>query len=76
MTLLLAIRLLLSRENKRRDNEAPTTDSYEEVYIDIVTKDGVHENVKVPKVSVHPELSLFLPTLGADVTTTGIPGFD
>lgn len=62
MALLLAIRFLLSRENKRRDNEAPTTDSYEEVYIDIVTKDGVHENVKVPKVSVYSKLSLYLQT--------------
>jgi len=48
MGLLLAIRHLLSSENKRRDNE-PIDDTYEDVYIERVGKDGEIEKVKVDK---------------------------
>lgn len=55
MGLLLAIRYLLSSENKRRDNE-PVDDTYDDVYIEKVGLDGVVEKVKVDKVchSVFP----------------------
>jgi len=58
MSLLLIIRWLLNRENKLRDKETPI-ESFEDVYIDVVTEDGAHEKVKVAKVSW--DLSIGLP---------------
>ncbi|KIY63934.1 MFS general substrate transporter [Cylindrobasidium torrendii FP15055 ss-10] len=49
MGLLLAIRYILVRENRRRDNEAPEKDAFEEVYIEHVGTDGKTEMVKVDK---------------------------
>jgi len=48
MALLLTIRYVLSSENKRRDNE-PIDDSYDDVYIEKVGKDGQAERIKVDK---------------------------
>ncbi len=50
MALLLGIRFLLNRENKRRENE-PSDDSFDDVYIERLTADGQREMVKVDKVS-------------------------
>lgn len=49
IALLLTIRFVLNRENKRRDNE-PSDDTYDDVYIERVTADGQREMVKVDKV--------------------------
>ena len=49
MSLLLAIRYILSSENKRRDNE-PIDDTYDDVYIEKLGKDGQTERIKVDKV--------------------------
>ncbi|KAG1775687.1 major facilitator superfamily domain-containing protein [Suillus placidus] len=46
--LLLTIRFMLSRENKKRDAE-PVNDKFEEVYIEQVTADGKRIEVKVDK---------------------------
>ncbi|ESK83753.1 membrane transporter [Moniliophthora roreri MCA 2997] len=46
--ILLLIRLLLSRENKRRDAE-PADDTYDDVWVERVNKDGKVEKVKVDK---------------------------
>ncbi|KAJ6627716.1 MFS general substrate transporter [Mycena sp. CBHHK59/15] len=46
--LLLSIRFYLSSENKRRDAE-PANDTYNEVYVQRLTADGVTEKVKVDK---------------------------
>jgi predicted MFS family arabinose efflux permease len=46
--LLLIIRFMLSRENKKRDAE-PVNDNFEEVYIEQVTADGKRIEVKVDK---------------------------
>lgn len=51
MALLLAIRYILEAENKRRDNEDPMDDAYEDVYIEKIGKDGEMIKVKVDKVS-------------------------
>jgi len=48
MGLLLAIRHVLSSENKRRDNE-PIDDTFDDVYIERMGKDGEMEKVKVDK---------------------------
>ncbi|KAK0448283.1 MFS general substrate transporter [Desarmillaria tabescens] len=48
MSLLLTIRFLLSRENKRRNSES-TDDTYGDVYIERPTSDGKKEMVKVDK---------------------------
>lgn len=48
MSLMYSIRLLLSRENKRRDNE-PHDDTYEDVYVEKVMEDGSRVEVKVLK---------------------------
>ena len=50
MSLLLTIRYVLSSENKRRDNE-PVDDTYDDVYIEKLGKDGQTERIKVDKVS-------------------------
>jgi hypothetical protein len=49
MSLLLTIRYHLSSENKRRDNE-PVDDTYDDVYIEKLGKDGQKERIKVDKV--------------------------
>lgn len=50
MALLLIIRYVLSTENKRRDQEQ-LIDSYDDVYIERMGKDGQVEKVKVDKVN-------------------------
>ena len=49
MSLLLIIRYFLSTENKRRDREQ-LDNSYDDVYIERIGKDGQVERVKVDKV--------------------------
>ena len=44
------IRALLARENKRRDAE-PVDETYDDVYIEVITPDGKRVEQKVPKVS-------------------------
>ena len=51
MTILLIIRFVLSTENKRRDREQ-LDDSYDDVYLEKVGKDGQAEKVKVDKVKI------------------------
>lgn len=48
--LLLLIRALLSRENKKRDAE-PVDDKYDDVYIEVVLPDGTRTERRVDKVS-------------------------
>lgn len=48
MALMLIIRHLLVVENKRRDEE-PRDDTYDEVYIESVTKEGERVKIKVDK---------------------------
>ena len=52
MVLLLAIRVLLARENKRRDAE-PRDDSYDDVHVVKMDEDGNRVSIKVSKVCVH-----------------------
>lgn len=47
--ILLAIRYLLGKENKRRDAE-PVDDAYDEVYIETTDPEGNKVEQKVPKV--------------------------
>jgi hypothetical protein len=49
MAILLIIRYVLSTENERRDNEQ-LVDSYDDIYIERIGKDGQVEQVKVDKV--------------------------
>ncbi|KAF7368535.1 MFS general substrate transporter [Mycena venus] len=51
MGVLLVIRWLLKAENSRRDAEPPRDDGYDDVYIEILAKDGsgAMEKVKVDK---------------------------
>jgi ACS family allantoate permease-like MFS transporter len=49
MVLLFSIRLLLARENKRRDAEPPD-DSYNDVYVARTDEEGNRVEVKVSKV--------------------------
>ncbi len=51
MVLLFIIRLLLARENKRRDAEPPD-DSYDDVYVMKIDDEGKRVEVKVSKVRV------------------------
>ena len=51
MVLLFAIRVLLERENKRRDAE-PRDDSFDDVLVVKVDKDGNRTEVQVSKVRV------------------------
>jgi MFS transporter, ACS family, allantoate permease len=46
--ILLAIRHLLKRENKRRDAE-PVDETYDDVYIEVTTAEGKRVEQKVPK---------------------------
>jgi hypothetical protein len=52
MILLFSIRVLLARENKRRDAEPPDN-TYDDVYIVKINDDGNREEVKISKVLVH-----------------------
>jgi MFS transporter, ACS family, allantoate permease len=52
MVLLLSIRVLLARENKRRDAE-PRDDSFDDVRVVRINEDGKHTEVKVSKVRAH-----------------------
>ena len=54
MVLLFSIRVLLARENKRRDAEPPD-DSYDNIYIARIGEKGDHVEVKVSKVGVCPQ---------------------
>jgi ACS family allantoate permease-like MFS transporter len=56
--LLLIIRFILARENKKRDAE-PVDEAFEEVYIEQVTADGKRIEVKVDK--VRPSMLLKMP---------------
>lgn len=51
MVLLFSIRVLLERENKRRDAE-PRDDSYDDVYVARIDEEGNRVEVKVSKVRV------------------------
>jgi hypothetical protein len=51
MVLLYSIRVLLARENKRRDTE-PRDDSYDDVYVARIDEKGNRVEVKVSKVRV------------------------
>jgi hypothetical protein len=53
MVLLFSIRVLLERENKRRDAE-PRDDSYDDVYVARFDEKGNRVEVKVSKVRVRP----------------------
>jgi ACS family allantoate permease-like MFS transporter len=55
--LLLIIRFMLSRENKKRDAEPVSDDNFEEVYIEQVTADGKRIEVKVDKVRLDSSLA-------------------
>ena len=46
---LLTIRVLLSRENRRRDSE-PADDAYDNVFLTKIDQDGNRVEVKVSKV--------------------------
>jgi len=51
MVLLYVIRVLLGRENRRRDME-PSDDTYDDVYVMKIDEDGNRVEVKVSKVRV------------------------
>ena len=51
MALLFFIRVLLARENKRRDAEPPDY-TFDDVYVVTIDKDGNRTEVKVPKVRI------------------------
>jgi ACS family allantoate permease-like MFS transporter len=53
MVLMFSIRVLLARENKRRDAEPPD-DSYDEVYVVRIDEEGNRVEVKVSKVGIRP----------------------
>ena len=49
MVLMFAIRVLLAHENKRRDAE-PRDDSFDNVHVVMIDKNGSRTEVKVSKV--------------------------
>jgi ACS family allantoate permease-like MFS transporter len=51
MVLLFAIRVLLARENKRRDVE-PLDETLDDVYVVTTDEAGNRSEVKVPKVCI------------------------
>jgi ACS family allantoate permease-like MFS transporter len=53
MVLLFSIRVLLARENKRRDAEPPDN-SYDDVYLARIDEEGNRVEVKVSKVGIRP----------------------
>ena len=48
MALLLSIRILLARENRRRDAE-PRDTTYDDVYVEVTLPDGTRVERKVEK---------------------------
>ena len=74
MSLLLTIRYVLSSENKRRDNE-PIDDTYDDVYIERIGKEGQTERIKVDKVRFWWRLNLMSGLLTPRFQS-GIPGPD
>jgi hypothetical protein len=75
MVLLFAIRVLLSRENERRDAEPPDN-SYDDVYVARIAEEGKRVEVKVSKVRVRSRRKA-LKKIAADVIVrTGVLGFD
>ena len=71
VALLLIIRYVLSTENKRRDQEK-LDDSYDDVYIEKMGKDGQVERLKVDKVN-HIMLTMRILAYSVNVCL-GIPG--
>jgi hypothetical protein len=71
MILLFSIRVLLARENKRRDAE-PRDDSYDDVHVVKIDENGKRVEVKVSKVRVRSYWEAWV-----DVNLrAGILGFD
>jgi len=59
MALLFSIRVLLARENKRRDAEPPDH-TFDDFYIVTTDEDGNRTEVKVPKVRIcSPLINLY-----------------
>ena len=52
LVLLFSIRVLLARENKRRDAEPPDN-SFDDIHVVRINEDGKRTEVKVSKVRVH-----------------------
>ena len=73
MTLLLVIRCVLSTENKRRDQEQ-LDDSYDDVYIERMGKDGQVERVKVDKVNPLMFMIVMRILAYSVIVYLGIPG--
>jgi len=74
MVLLFSIRVLLARENKRRDAEPPDH-SFDDVYVAKIDAEGNRTEVKVSKVGIRPHWESM--HLEADVLIqTGVLGFD
>ena len=71
MILLFSIRVLLARENKRRDAE-PRDDSYDDVHVVKIDENGKRVEVKVSKVRV---LSYWEAWVDVNLRA-GILGFD
>ena len=71
MVSLFSIRVLLARENKRRDAE-PRDDSYDDVYVPRVDEEGNRVEVKVSKVRVRSYWGAHMVL----ILRTGILGFD
>lgn len=51
MALLMVLRYIMYRENKRRDSETRDT-TYDEVYIEHINSDGTIDKIRVDKVRV------------------------
>jgi hypothetical protein len=75
MALLFSIRVLLARENKRRDTE-PRDDSYDDVYVARIDEKGNRVEVKVSKVRVRSHWALTLRAHVILILRTGILGFN
>ena len=59
MILLFSIRVLLARENKRRDSE-PREDSFEDVHVMKIDGDGNSTEFKVSKVCVSSQRETYI----------------
>ena len=76
MVLLYSIRVLLARENKRRDAE-PRDDSYDDVYVARIDERGNRVEVKVSKVCVRFKLGALMPRAHMIlILRTGVLGFN
>ena len=58
MFLMYSIRVLLARENKRRDAE-PRDDSFDNAHIVRIDEDGKRNEIKVSKVCVHSQSEVY-----------------